>query len=1199
MRIEDIADFPALRELTRALWKTGKSRGAAILVGAGFSRNADRIQESTPEPPLWTDLAAAMAKQIYPHGEATSNQLRLAEEFKAVLGEPALECLIKELVRDEELLPGELHRKLVRLPWTDILTTNWDTLIERAALENLGQTYETVCCVGDIATTRAPRVVKLHGSLPSNRPFIISEEDYRTYPKIFAPFVNLVQQVLLENELCLLGFSGDDPNFLEWSGWIRDQLGASARRIHLVGALNLSPSSRRLLESRNISPIDLSPLLEGNEPYNCKQRIAAEKFIDYLLATKPRPVWDWPQTEKTAVPPLQNIQSQTPTVLLDTARRWASQRLAYPGWVICPSHIRESLRGETVTLLYWINQHIEQLSPTDRGHIVFEFAWRADTFFIPIPDQVAELFRRAFYDEKCWLDRESRQFVGVVLLRTAREERNLPLFDEIRTFCDSKLPPDPDLATSILYQRCLWARDELNFKDLKDLLQGLEGVDPIWKARRAALYCDLGDFKTAREVISHALREIRERFYRNRESLWILSRLAWTQFLSRSLQRWDSFGQDDTTGESDALNLRFFETKTDPWDIIAGIERKIEESLRSLVERTRTKEPLFEAGTYRDHSNTLYFGSWSPQDAVYEVARIVDVAGAPARADHIDIMNSRLERAEALTGFKYEDESDNLRLLRVVQSGKDDLLKRTFGRIQVARLAEDTCTLLRRILNRALDFAIQQITFRQGFSDDFWSRRAAVYTEILSRLAVRLTEKEALALFSSGLKLSADPRWKVRELLEPLGNLLTWSLSAVSPAKRSSLITEILQFPLPDEAGITHPFDRDWPDSFKWLSALKVSRPIPETEYAARVAVLIAKAQDCPIEIRSRAVRLLTRLYLAGALTSKESEQFGNALWARRKSDVELPIDTTLYSHMFLLLPSPDNKEKVRTLVMSRCHELSSSDHFISLASAAQKRADGTRGLILTRDEAIGRLTGILAWHPQEDNRNPFSQMNIETLECRRAIGAVLADAVFPALGAGDLSTDQIEGCLGLLEKNLVFSTAQALPEFLRVAPACEDRIIEALMRAMVSIESDAAWAGFNGIYRWMIMSREGILPKMPRRVVETLVSVIETRREPGLLHAVNIAPHLIEAAILGKDDMERLSSALGLVFIEFAYADQGCTDERAITFTLLRAASVKMADSLRQAGVRNNNVEEWITSAAKDPIPEVRFAVITPDELM
>lgn len=196
MLIEELDDFPSLQQLARALWKTGESRGAAILVGAGFSRNAERIEETTPEPPLWTDLAAEMAKRIYPNGGAPNDQLRLAEEYKAVLSESALESLIKELIRDEELLPGQLHRKLVGLPWTDILTTNWDTLIERAALENLGQTYETVCCIGDISTTRAPRVVKLHGSFPSNRPFIVSQEDYRTYPKIFAPFVNLVQQVL-------------------------------------------------------------------------------------------------------------------------------------------------------------------------------------------------------------------------------------------------------------------------------------------------------------------------------------------------------------------------------------------------------------------------------------------------------------------------------------------------------------------------------------------------------------------------------------------------------------------------------------------------------------------------------------------------------------------------------------------------------------------------------------------------------------------------------------------------------------------------------------------------------------------------------------------------------------------------------------------------------------------------------------------
>ncbi|MBK3745739.1 hypothetical protein G3A39_42030 [Paraburkholderia aspalathi] len=96
-------------------------------------------------------------------------------------------------------------------------------------------------------------MVKLHGSMPSHLPLIFTEEDFRTYPDRFAPFVNLAQQALLENELCLLGFSGEYPNFLKWAGWVRDKLGASARPIRLIGALNLAPSRRRLFETR-ISP---------------------------------------------------------------------------------------------------------------------------------------------------------------------------------------------------------------------------------------------------------------------------------------------------------------------------------------------------------------------------------------------------------------------------------------------------------------------------------------------------------------------------------------------------------------------------------------------------------------------------------------------------------------------------------------------------------------------------------------------------------------------------------------------------------------------------------------------------------------------------------------------------------------------------------------------------------------------------------
>jgi SIR2-like domain len=90
-----------------------------------------------------------------------------------------------------------------------------------------GRTYHPVTKAGELTTAFAPRIVKLHGSFPTQTPFIITEDDFRTYPRKFVPFVNTVQQSLLENSFVLIGFSGDDPNFLEWTGWIRDEFGGN------------------------------------------------------------------------------------------------------------------------------------------------------------------------------------------------------------------------------------------------------------------------------------------------------------------------------------------------------------------------------------------------------------------------------------------------------------------------------------------------------------------------------------------------------------------------------------------------------------------------------------------------------------------------------------------------------------------------------------------------------------------------------------------------------------------------------------------------------------------------------------------------------------------------------------------------------------------------------------------------------------
>ena len=257
--------FPDQSHINRvrdALWEQPNSR-ASIMVGAGFSRNADSTEPSAVDIPLWWDIAKEMFRRLYPQYAGTDaiaacDALRLAQEYETGFGRGDLHRLLQELVRDNEFNPGDLHQRLLRLPWRDVFTTNWDTLLERTTPRITERAYGVVRNRLEIPLKGQPRIVKLHGSLPSQFPLIFTEEDYRTYPTKYAPFVNTVQQAMMETVFCLIGFSGDDPNFLQWSGWVRDNLGAAAPKIYLAGWLDLSNHRRRMLEDRDVVPIDLA-----------------------------------------------------------------------------------------------------------------------------------------------------------------------------------------------------------------------------------------------------------------------------------------------------------------------------------------------------------------------------------------------------------------------------------------------------------------------------------------------------------------------------------------------------------------------------------------------------------------------------------------------------------------------------------------------------------------------------------------------------------------------------------------------------------------------------------------------------------------------------------------------------------------------------------------------------------------------------
>lgn len=143
---------------------------------------------------------------------------------------------------------------------------------------DLRKHYQLICQSYEISITENRKnIYKLHGNLrkpdtkdcfgfdgDGHKQYIITREDYDDYPHKHEAFVNLMKIALLKGSFCLVGFSGDDPNFLAWISWIKDVLDKNPDKgkratiyfIH-VGGNNISPDKLQLFKNHYITPVIL------------------------------------------------------------------------------------------------------------------------------------------------------------------------------------------------------------------------------------------------------------------------------------------------------------------------------------------------------------------------------------------------------------------------------------------------------------------------------------------------------------------------------------------------------------------------------------------------------------------------------------------------------------------------------------------------------------------------------------------------------------------------------------------------------------------------------------------------------------------------------------------------------------------------------------------------------------------------------
>lgn len=1174
MKIEELPDYPAVRSIARALWGTVETRGAAVMVGAGFSRFAQLPTADTPPPPLWSDFEIAMIQELYGEvpADAPRNPLRIAEEYRAQAGQVALETLVRRLVADESWEPGALHDQLLGLPWADVLTTNWDTLLERAAARNVERDYERILTTSDIARTRAPRIVKLHGSFPTLAPFILAEEDFRRYPNTHAPFVNFARQALLENELCMLGFSGDDPNFLEWSGWVRDHLDENARKIHLVGVLNLSPSRRRMLEQRNVSIVDLAPLVEGHDMAD-QHRRAMEHFLEALRESRPPNPWKWSRWKSP--------DAQAGSGLTEILAGWQADRKAYPGWLVAPRGERDLLRSETVQHLLKVQKGFTDASPETRRDLLAELVWRCQISFWPISSWTIARIDEVVSDTNCLISRSDRLRFAMARLEHGRFKRDKEVFDLAASWATAEASTQDERA-EIAYARCLWHRDRLDHRALSSVLEEVNGTDPVWKLRRAALASWLGRHDEATALVRETALDIRKRRARDRRSLSLISREAWCRYAMHV--NWLEFDKVEGDSLLQDWPLRYREAECDPWDEFNDIDDATQRAIQKQEEFDRTEEVLFDPGSRRRYDRSL--SAWSDGSVLspfHELRSIVDVVGIPS-GHHFTSYEGRLARAAQC--LPIDDPTTLWHQALSITNYTGGLIDAAFNRIKVALLPIEEVRNLAICLKTAIDYGRSRLWGQRAEGDErstSWLDKVRCQMELLSRLTVRLPSQEAETYFRWGLKIAHDPAWRHWWLYEGLDNLLERSLSAIPTTRYPEFIQAMIDLPFSHEKDSD--FEREWPELARTLSRLSGDVVRPPSIWESRIAAIVRESHARDRFRRTSALFRLLVLQKAGVLSPGEQQTFAASLWGMDAQGLQLPRDTEFYPHVFLELPELRPGQAADAFEAAVVDALASgemaSNLLLGLSSAASPQ-NGEKRYKLSRDKALAMAEHL--------TRSPPPPAPSKGRPRDHAVGYALANAILPALGPSDVPADLPDKLLPLAEK--LPAVLLALPVLVLWNPANESAVVRLIRRGMASREDAVATLAAHAVHRWAILASEGG-PPVPPRIVASLINLCDFRRGESLQPALKVARSIAELCLMNVEEEEHLVDALDVLFEATAYGNQTGGDLEAITLSLVRAECVRLAKTMAAKGrQRDERCVRWIEAASSDPLPEVRFAL-------
>lgn len=229
--------------------KASRENRLVVFVGAGVSANSGI--------PTWNELIHSMKKELPTGIFNEADPLKVAQLYKDSRGHKEYMDMVKESLLYNKIVPNDLHKSILALNPSHIITTNWDDLMEQEIANEFLQ-YDVIREDRDIPQITSPNVlVKMHGDFSKDN-IVFTENDYFNYKDNF-PLIRAYIQSLFASKLVLfVGFSFADLNLKIILNEVQNILSDKMQRAYLLSCDEPDYITRQYFEKKGLNVLYLS-----------------------------------------------------------------------------------------------------------------------------------------------------------------------------------------------------------------------------------------------------------------------------------------------------------------------------------------------------------------------------------------------------------------------------------------------------------------------------------------------------------------------------------------------------------------------------------------------------------------------------------------------------------------------------------------------------------------------------------------------------------------------------------------------------------------------------------------------------------------------------------------------------------------------------------------------------------------------------